>query len=196
MANILVLYYSRTGNTQAMAEVIATGVEGIVGCTATIRTVPAVGVKHDASLSAIPNQGPPYATLTDLEQCNGLILGSPTRFGNMAGALKYFFDTTGGLWQSGALIGKPAGCFTSTGSMHGGQESTLLSMMLPLMHHGMVLVGCPYSEPALINTTHGGTPYGPSHVSGANAALPLTDDESTLCRHFGARIATIAQRLK
>lgn len=193
---VLVLYYSLKGNTAVMAEEIARGIEMTHGIEARVRTVPAVSAKTEASESAIPSDGPLYATLEDLKNCAGLALGSPTRFGNMAAALKYFLDGTGGLWQSGALIGKPAACFTSTASLHGGQETTLLSMQLPLLHHGMVIVGVPYSETHLFTTTGGGTPYGPSHMAGSNSDQQLSDAEKNICRTLGKRLATIALKLQ
>ena len=193
---ILVLYYSLKDNTASMAQSVARGVEMIDGIEARVRTVPPVSSKTEASENTVPPNGPPYATLEDLKNCAGLAMGSPTRFGNMAAALKYFLDGTSGLWQSGALINKPAGCFTSTGSLHGGQETTLLSMQLPLMHHGMVIVGVPYSETSLFTTTAGGTPYGPSHLAGPNSDLPLTDDEAAICKTLGKRLATLALKLQ
>jgi NAD(P)H dehydrogenase (quinone) len=195
MAEILVLYYSRHGNVAAMAHKIAHGIEEVPGFRARLRTVPAVSTVCEAVEDSIPAAGPPYATHADLTECAGLALGSPTRFGNMAAALKYFLDGTGGLWLSGALIGKPAVVFTSTGSLHGGQESTLLSMMLPLLHHGMLLAGLPYSESDLMNTTSGGTPYGASHAAGPDNDRPLTEEEKRLCRALGRRVAEIAGRL-
>lgn len=191
---ILVLYYSRYGAVAQMAQAVAAGVEGVGPIESRIRTVPAVSPTHEATEPAVPAQGPPYATLDDLKHCAGLIIGSPTRFGNMAAPLKYFLDTTSALWQSGELIGKPAGCFTSTASPHGGQESTLLSMMLPLFHQGMLLVGIPFSESALITTTGGGTPYGASHTAGPNSDHPVSDAEIQLCRALGKRVAEIAIR--
>lgn len=193
---ILVLYYSQTGNTADMAKSIARGVELINGIEARIRTVPTVSAEHEATKDSIPAEGPPYATLDDLKNCTGLIMGSPTRFGNMAAALKYFLDGTGGLWQSGALINKPAACFTSTASLHGGQESTLLSMQIPLLHHGMIIVGVPYSETNLLTTTTGGTPYGPSHLAGNNSDNPVTSEEEAICKALGKRLAMIALKLK
>lgn len=195
MAEILVLYYSRYGNVAAMADHVARGVGEVAGCSARVRTVPAVSTVSESVEDGIPAEGPPYATNDDLKECAGLVLGSPTRFGNMAAPLKYFLDGTGDLWATGALIGKPAAVFTSTASLHGGQESTLLSMMLPLLHHGMVFVGIPYSEPDLMSTQSGGTPYGASHMAGANGDLPLTDEEKCLCRALGRRVARIAVRL-
>lgn len=193
---ILILYYSLKGNTAAMAQEIARGVETISGIEARVRTVPAVSPKSEASEPAVPAEGSPYATIDDLKNCAGLALGSPTRFGNMAAALKYFLDGTGALWQGGNLVGKPAACFTSTASLHGGQESTLLSMHLPLLHHGMLIVGIPYTETNLFTTTGGGTPYGPSHMAGINSDEPLTDAEKMICRTMGKRLATVALKLQ
>lgn len=195
MKYILVLYYSRQGATEEMALEVARGVDQIAEIEARIRTVPPVSPKTEASENPIPPSGPPYVTLEDLKNCAGLALGSPTRFGNMAAPLKYFLDTTGGLWQSGALIGKPAGCFTSTASLHGGQETTLISMMLPLIHHGMLILGLPYSETDLFSTTSGGTPYGPSHHAGIDSKYPLSDSERRLCRALGKRLANTALKL-
>ncbi len=196
MSEILVLYYSRYGATADMARRVARGVEEIPGMEARVRTVAEISAVCEATADTIPGQGPPYATQEDLESCSGLVLGSPTRFGNMAAAMKYFIDQTSRQWLSGALAGKPAGVFTSTSSLHGGQESTLLSMMLPLLHHGMIVVGLPYSEPGLLETTSGGTPYGPSHLAGAESNLPLTPHEKALCLALGRRVASIAQRLE
>lgn len=193
---ILVLYYSLHGNTAKMANDIARGIESVEGIEARVRTVPAVSSKIETTEPSIPTEGPPYVTMDDLKNCAGLALGSPTRFGNMAAALKYFLDGTGALWQSGALINKPAGCFTSTASLHGGQESTILSMQLPLLHHGMIIVGVPYSETTLFTTTAGGTPYGPSHFSGSDDKHPLIEQEKTICRTLGKRIAMIALKLQ
>jgi len=194
-AEILVLYYSRYGATAEMARLVCRGIES-TGARARLRTVPPVSTVTEATEDAIPASGPPYATLDDLRECDGLAVGSPTRFGNMAAALKYFFDGSGELWLSGALSGKPAGVFTSTSSMHGGQEATLLSMMLPLWHHGMLIIGIPYTEQELMATTSGGTPYGPSHTAGVNSDRTLSDMEKKLCQALGARIAETAQRLK
>lgn len=196
MAEVLILYYSRHGATAEMARQIARGVEEVEGITARLRTVPAVSTVCEATEESIPSQGAPYVSEDDLVECSGLILGSPTRFGNMAAPLKYFLDTTSRLWMSGALIGKPAAVFTSTSSLHGGQESTLLSMMLPLLHHGMMLVGVPYSETALLHTTSGGTPYGASHLAGSDSKLPLTEEEKKICRTQGRHLADIASRLQ
>ncbi len=192
MPDILVLYYSRNGNVAQMAHQIARGIEEVPGMAARIRTVPAVTAVCEATEDAIPASGPPYVTTDDLRECAGLALGSPTRFGNMAAALKYFLDSTGALWLSGALIGKPAAVFTSTASLHGGQETTLVSMMLPLLHHGMLLVGLPYSEPDLTSTTTGGTPYAASHLAGADSNLALSEEEKRLCRALGKRLAETA----
>jgi NAD(P)H dehydrogenase (quinone) len=191
---ILILYFSRHGTTAEMANHIARGVESVPNTEAVLRTVPDVSTVCEKTAERIPEQGAIYATLKDLESCDGLALGSPTHFGNMAAPLKYFIDSTTQIWFSGALTGKPAGVFTSAGSLHGGQESTLLSMMLPLMHHGMVLLGLPYSETALRETASGGTPYGPSHLSSEHGQL--TDHEKALCRALGTRLAKTAQLLK
>ncbi len=191
---ILVLYYTRYGATAKMANEIALGIE-TSQLEARVRTVPDISANTEKTEPTVPLSGAPFVTLEDLSQAAGLILGSPTRFGNMAAPLKYFLDQTSGLWLSGALINKPAGCFTSTASMHGGQEATLLSMMIPLLHHGMVIVGSPYSEKALVETTTGGTPYGPSHLAGPESNAPLSDHERHLCKAFGKRIAHIAQQL-
>lgn len=192
---VLVLYYSRHGSTERMARQIARGVE-LAGLEARLRTVPAVSADCEASAPDIPAEGAPYATLDDLKGCAGLALGSPTRFGNMAAPLKYFIDGTSSLWLSGELVGKPAAVFTSTASLHGGQESTLLSMLLPLLHHGMLITGIPYSEPALLSTTGGGTPYGASHYAGADGKRGLDEQESALCRALGQRLAQTALRLE
>ena len=192
---ILVLYYSQHGATRQMAQLIARGVEQVQGVRARLRTVAKVSTVCESTEPAIPESGAPYAELCDLEECIGLALGSPTRFGNMAAALKYFLDGTGGLWMNHALVGKPAALFTSTGSMHGGQESTLLSMMLPLLHHGMVIVGLPYSEPELSTTQSGGTPYGASHVAGLANDQAISDAEKKLCMALGKRLAQTALKL-
>ena len=191
---ILVLYYSRGGATASMARLVARGVEE-GGLEARLRTVPEVSANHEATAPPVPGDGPPYASLDDLRHCAGLALGSPTRFGNMAAPMKYFLDSTSGLWLGGALMGKPAGVFTSTSSLHGGQESTLLSMMLPLLHHGMLICGLPYSEPELLSTTTGGTPYGPSHLAGQDSKRPLSDEEKALCKALGRRLAALAGKL-
>ncbi len=193
MSNILVLYYSRSGTTAQMANHVARGVESITGIEAIIRTVPNVSANIEQTSDTIPEQGSPYATLNDLKNCTGLALGSPTHFGNMAAALKYFIDSSTETWLSSALSGKPAGVFTSSGSMHGGHESTLLSMMLPLLHHGMLITGLPYKESALRETTTGGTPYGPSSYS--HSGKGLSEHEKTLCQALGKRLAHIAVRL-
>jgi NAD(P)H dehydrogenase (quinone) len=195
MTEILVLYYSQGGAVRDMAQAIARGVESVAGAKARVRTVPKVSANCEATESAVPSTGAPYVELQDLEACAGLALGSPTRFGNMAAPMKYFLDGTSNLWLKGALIGKPAAVFTSSGSMHGGNESTLLTMMLPLLHHGMLLVGLPYSEPALGNTSTGGTPYGASHIGGAMNDKPLSEDEKKLCLALGKRLAEIALKL-
>lgn len=192
---ILVLYYSRTGQTAELARQIARGAARVAGMEARIRAVPPVSPDTEASVPAVPADGAPWCTKADLADCAGLAIGSPTRFGNMAAPLKYFLDSTGDLWLSGRLAGKPAGAFTSTGSLHGGQETTLMSMMLPLLHHGMVVCGLPYSEPALASTRTGGTPYGPSHWAGTGELQPVSDDEKTLCQAFGQRLAALAQKL-
>ena len=189
MNEILVLYYSRYGATAEMAQCITRGIETVPNCQARLRTVPPISTVCEATQDDIPVDGPPYATLDDLQECNGLVLGSPTRFGNMAAPLKYFIDSTSSLWLSGALIGKPAAVFTSTSSPHGGQETTLLSMMLPLLHHGMLLLGLPYSETELLTTESGGTPYGPSHTAGVDSKRPLSSEEKNLCTALGKRIA-------
>lgn len=196
MTRILVLFYSRQGATHHMAEQIARGVETVTSAEALVRTVPAVSANPEATEPPVPADGPPYATLADLEACDGLALGSPTRFGNMAAPLKYFLDSTSGLWLSGALAGKPAAVFTSTGSLHGGQETTLLTMMMPLLHHGMLVLGLPYTEADLTATTSGGTPYGPSHVAGGDGQQPATDSEDRLCRALGRRLAATAEQLQ
>ncbi|KMM89876.1 MULTISPECIES: NAD(P)H:quinone oxidoreductase [Pseudomonas] len=192
---ILVLYYSRNGSTSDMARHIARGIEQ-GGMEARLRTVPAISTECEAVAPAIPAEGAMYASLDDLKHCSGLALGSPTRFGNMAAPLKYFLDGTSNLWLTGALVGKPAGVFTSTASLHGGQETTLLSMLLPLMHHGMLVTGLPYSESALLQTTAGGTPYGPSHHAGADGKRGLDEHEIALCRALGQRLASIALKLE
>ncbi|MBW5802449.1 NAD(P)H:quinone oxidoreductase [Coxiella endosymbiont of Ornithodoros amblus] len=196
MPFILVLYYSRYGATAEMAEQVARGVERVNKIEARIRTVPSVSLKTEATEPDVPKYGPPYVTHDDLKNCVGLALGSPTRFGNMAAPLKYFLDTTSTLWQSGSLIGKPAGFFTSTASLHGGQETTLLSMMMPLIHHGAIIVGVPYSEAELFTTTAGATPYGPSHMAGPDSNWPLTQTEKNLCQALGKRLAEISLKLK
>ncbi len=195
MAEVLVLYYSRYGSTAAMARLVARGVEEVAGMQARLRTVPAVSTVCETVEDEIPETGPPYVEPRDLQECAGLALGSPTRFGNMAAALKYFLDSTTPQWLSGALAGKPAAVFTSTSSMHGGQESTLLSMMLPLLHHGMLIVGLPFSETDLLRTRSGGTPYGASHLAGAENDLPVSEEEQRLCLALGRRLAESARAL-
>lgn len=195
MTRILVLYYSRHGSVRRMAELVARGVESVPGCVCVLRTVPEVSPVCAAVAPAIPESGAPYATLDDLRECAGLIIGSPTRFGHMAAPLKYFLETTTPLWLTGALSGKPAAVFTSTGSLHGGQEATLLSMALPLWHHGMLLVGLPYTHPELSSTQSGGTPYGASHVAGPEDNRAISPEEKTLCVGAGARVARIATQL-
>lgn len=194
MPYILVLYYSRYGATASMANIIARGVESVEGMSAKIRTVPAVSANTENTEASVPEKGAVYATLEDLKNCSGLALGSPTRFGNMAAPMKYFLDGTSSLWLSGDLIDKPAGVFSSTASLHGGQETTLISMMLPLLHHGMIIVGTPYSEPALLSTQTGGTPYGPTHLAGGESKNPISKDEEKLCFALGKRLATLALR--
>ena len=192
MKNILILYYSQGGSTKAMAEKIAQGVES-ANCEAILRTVPNISPNCEKVESNIPDSGAIYVSKEDLKSCDGIILGSPTRFGNMAAPLKYFIDSTSDLWFQGTLINKPAAVFTSTASLHGGQESTLLSMMLPLLHHGALIVGIPYSEPELQNTSSGGTPYGLSHFNGIDSNKPLSAEEITLAKALGRRVADIAQ---
>ena len=194
-SEILVLYYSQGGAVREMAQLIARGVESVQGAKARIRTVPKVSANCEATEADVPASGAPYVELSDLEECAGLALGSPTRFGNMAAPMKYFLDGTSSLWLKGALIGKPAAVFTSSGSMHGGNETTLLTMMLPLMHHGILIVGLPYSEPALSTTQSGGTPYGASHVGGTMDDRPISDDEKKLCIALGKRLAETALKL-
>ena len=195
MADILVLYYSQGGAVKEMAQVIARGIESVNGAKARIRTVPKVSANCEATEAEVPSSGAPYVELQDLEECIGLALGSPTRFGNMAASMKYFLDGTTSLWLKGAMIGKPAAVFTSSGSMHGGNETTLLTMMLPLLHHGMLMVGLPYSEPALSSTTTGGTPYGASHIGGAMNDRPISEDEKKFCLALGKRLAETALKL-
>ena len=195
MSEILVLYYSQGGAVREMAQLIARGVESVSSIKARIRTVPKVSANCEATESDIPTSGDPYCELQDLEDCIGVALGSPTRFGNMAAPMKYFLDGTAGLWLKGSLVGKPAAVFTSTGSMHGGNETTLITMMLPLLHHGMVMVGLPYSEPTLSSTQSGGTPYGASHVGGMLDDKKITADEKKLCIALGKRLAETALKL-
>ncbi|OGT61419.1 MAG: NAD(P)H:quinone oxidoreductase, type IV [Gammaproteobacteria bacterium RIFCSPHIGHO2_12_FULL_43_28] len=196
MPYVLVLYYSRYGSVKQMAQYIARGIESVDGIEARIRTVPAVSPTTEATEPVIPESGALYVTLDDLKNCAGLALGSPTRFGNMAAPMKYFIDQASGLWLSGQLVNKPAAVFSSTASLHGGQETTLLSMMLPLFHLGFVMLGLPYTEPDLNTTTTGGTPYGPTHVAGINSKNPITEEEQRLCLAVGKRLATMALRLK
>ena len=193
--DVLVLYYSRGGGTAELANLVARGAEEVAGARATLRTVPPVAAGGVPDAPAVPDAGPPYAALGDLERCDALALGSPTRFGNMAAPMKYFWDGTGGLWHAGALAGKPAAVFTATASLHGGQETTLLSMMIPLLHHGMLLLGLPYTEPQLAATESGGTPYGASRWSGDAEPRPLTADEGALARALGRRLAETARQL-
>ncbi len=192
---ILVLYYSRNGSVAALARQIARGIEEVPGAVARLRTVPPVSATTVETAPAVPDSGAPYVETRDLEECAALALGSPTRFGNMAAPLKHFLDGLTAQWASGTLVGKPAAVFTSTATMHGGQESTLLTMMVPLLHHGCVLVGIPYTEPALTHTRSGGTPYGASHVSGSAGDARLNDDETQLARALGRRLAHIAAKL-
>jgi NAD(P)H dehydrogenase (quinone) len=193
---ILVLFYSRKGSTAELARQVCRGVESVAGARARLRTVPAVATVIEAPQPAVPAEGPPYATHDDLRECDGLVMGSPTRFGNMAAPLKFFLDGTSALWVGGALAGKPAGVFTSTQTIHGGQETTLLSMMMPLLHHGMVIVGIPYTEAALSTTRAGGSPYGASHFAGDDTQPRLTDDERTLAVLLGRRVAELAVKLR
>ena len=195
MPDILVLYYSRNGAVASLARQIARGIEEVAGMSARLRTVPPVAPITQTASQPVPDDGAPYVDRQDLADCAGLILGSPTRFGNMAAPLKHFIDGLGAEWASGTLVGKPAAVFTSTSTMHGGQESTLLSMLLPLLHHGMLLVGIPYTEPALTSTRSGGTPYGASHIAGVQDDLQLTDDEKVLARALGRRVAQTAAKL-
>ncbi len=195
MQKILVLYYSHKGAVEALARAVAHGIDSVSGAESVLRTVPRVSAVCEATEPAIPTSGAPYVTLQDLTECAGLALGSPVRFGNMAAPMKYFWDGTIATWLSGELIGKPAAVFTSSGSTHGGNESTLLSMMLPLFHHGMLLMGLPYSEVALAETQSGGTPYGASHIAGSNGSQPLTADEIVLAKQMGKRLAETALQL-
>jgi len=196
MTEILVLFYSRKGSTAELARQVCRGVESVAGAHARLRTVAQVTTVIEQPQPAVPAEGPPYATHDDLRECHGLVMGSPTRFGNMAAPLKHFLDGTSALWVSGALADKPAGVFTSTQTFHGGQESTLLSMMIPLIHHGMYLVGLPYTEPALSHTRTGGSPYGASHVAGESAAPRLSEDERILAMLLGRRVAELAVKLR
>jgi NAD(P)H dehydrogenase (quinone) len=194
MVEVLVIYYSRSGSTAELARQACRGIESVAGAMATLRTVAPISAGNETTVQRVPTEGPPYATLEELRRCDALMLGSPTRFGNMAAPLKYFIDSTAALWLEGTLVGKPAAVFTATQTMHGGQESTLLSMMLPLLHHGMYLVGLPYSERALSTTRSGGTPYGASHV--ASVQSDLTDEERTLAQVLGRRVAELAVILR
>jgi len=196
MSDILVLYYSKGGATEALAREICLGVDSVDDMASRLRTVPAVTTVAEASQGDVPESGPPYATSTDLTECAGLVMGSPTRFGNMDASLKYFIDGTVNEWFAAAAVGKPAGVFTSTSSLHGGQESTLLSMALPLIHHGMLIVGIPWTEEAMSTTTSGGTPYGASHVSWNRKNDKLSDDEKVLAQALGKRVAGIARKLQ
>ena len=195
MIDILVLYYSRHGSVKEMAGLIARGIESVDGAQARIRSVPPVSTVCEATEKSVPSEGAPYVTHDDLKECGGIIMGSPARFGSIAAPLKYFLETTGSLWLSGSLVNKPAAVFTSSSSMHGGQEAALLSMIVPLMHHGAVIAGLPYTDADLLQTTGGGTPYGASHVSGPNSDLPITEQEKRLCINLGKRIATLALKL-
>ncbi len=195
MAEVLVLYHSRNGATESLAREVCRGIDAVDGMSARLRTVPQVSAVSEATESDVPDSGPPYATPEDLHDCAGLVMGSPTHFGNMSASLKYFIDGTVGEWFKGALEGKPAGVFASTSSLHGGQETTLLSMALPLLHHGMLLVGIPYTEEALSSTKTGGTPYGATHVSWSRSPDSLSEEEKVLARALGSRVATIAARL-
>jgi NAD(P)H dehydrogenase (quinone) len=195
MSEILVLYYSLHGAVKQLAQHLAHGVESVPGCKAKVRTVPRVMTERDTPAKLVPDAGAPYATLDDLRQCAGLALGSPTRFGNMSSAMKHFWDSTSGLWLEGTLAGKPAGVFTSTGTLHGGQETTLIAMMLPLLHHGMVIAGIPYTQPELSQTQAGGTPYGASHWAGPDGKRPVTEEERRLAFAQGKRLAELALRL-
>jgi NAD(P)H dehydrogenase (quinone) len=196
VTEVLVVFYSRKGSTAELARQVCRGIESVAGARARLRTVPPVVTAVDEPQPAVPSEGPPYATHDDLRECDGLVLGSPTRFGNMAAPLKHFLDGTSSLWVSGVLANKPAAVFTSTQTMHGGQETTLLSMMLPLIHHGMVIVGLPYTEPALNHTTGGGSPYGASHVALGETQPRLSDDEKTLAQLLGRRVAELAVKLR
>lgn len=195
MGDILVLYYSRQGSTEALAREVCKGVDSVKGMAARLRTVPNVSAVSEASEESIPASGPPYASAVDLSECAGIVMGSPTRFGNMSAALKHFIDSTGAEWMKGTLIGKPAGVFTSTSSLHGGSETTLLTMAIPLLHHGMVYVGLPYSEKELSTTTTGGSLYGATHVTWSRNPDPLSEDEKRLAFALGKRVAEIAGKL-
>ncbi len=196
MSDILVLYYSRYGATEALAREVCTGVDSVKGMAARLRTVPPVSAATEATEDSVPDSGPPYVTCGDLADCSGIVMGSPTRFGNMSSALKYFIDSTGADWMKGTLIGKPAGVFTSTSSLHGGNETTLLTMAIPLLHHGMLYVGLPYSETLLATTTTGGSPYGATHVTWSRNPDVLSDEEKALATALGKRVAKIASKLE
>jgi NAD(P)H dehydrogenase (quinone) len=196
MTDILVLYYSRNGATEALAREVCKGVDAIEGMSARLRTVPTVSAVTEAIEAPVPDSGPPYATNSDLDECAGLIMGSPSNFGNMAASLKHYLDGTVGDWFRGVAVGKPAGVFASTASLHGGQETTLLSMAIPLLHHGMIVVGLPYTEEALSTTTSGGTPYGPTHVTWNRKPDSLSDEEKKLAQALGKRVADLARRLQ
>lgn len=195
MSEILILYYSHRGSVRALAERVARGVESVPGMQARLRTVPKVSTVCEASEATVPTNGAPYVEAIDLEECAGLALGSPVRFGNMAAPMKYFWDGTVAAWQNGTLVGKPACVFTASGSQHGGNETTLISMMLPLLHHGMLLIGLPYTEPDLNTTSTGGTPYGPSHISGGSGNPVLSESESRLAFNQGQRLANLVKKL-
>jgi len=195
VTEILVLYYSRTGSVAALAREVCTGIDSVAGAEARLRTVPVVSATTEATEDAVPDDGPPYVTIDDLKECDGLVMGSPAHFGNMAAPLKYFLDGTVGAWLAGALVGKPAGVFTSTGSLHGGQETALVSMMQPLIHHGMLIVGIPYAEEALSTTTTGGSPYGATHVTWNRETDQLASEEKQLAQALGRRVAGIALKL-
>ena len=196
MSDVLVLYYSRYGATELLAREVCRGVDSVKGMSSRLRTVPAVSAVSEASEDSVPDSGPPYVSASDLAECSGVVMGSPTRFGNMGSALKYFIDSTGGDWMKGTLIGKPAGVFTSTSSLHGGSETTLLTMAIPLLHHGMIYVGLPYSEAALSTTTTGGSLYGATHVTWSRNPDKLSADEKTLAGALGKRVAEIASKLE
>lgn len=196
MSDILVLYYSRNGATESLAREVCKGVDAVKGMSARLRTVPPLSTVAEAVENEVPDSGPPYAKNTDLAECAGLVMGSPAYFGNMAAPLKYFLDRTVGGWLKGELVGKPAGLFASSSSLHGGQESSLLSMAVPLLHHGMLIVGVPYTEEALSSTTTGGTPYGATHVTWSRKPDALSDDEKQIAQTLGKRVASIAQRLE
>ena len=194
MSEILVLYFSRHGSVANLAKAISHGIESVPGCAARIRTVPSVSASTEASEDSIPSSGPPYASLSDLEECDGIIIGSPAYFGSMAAPIKYFLDQTTPQWLSGALVDKPAAAFSSSSSFHGGQETALFSMLIPLLHHGAILVGVPYTEESLNTTQAGGTPYGATHIAGQDGKLPFSDDEKKICHALGKRVAGIASK--